>query len=302
MGIRTAHGHGQPALAAIGKAADRCRPWSRLSAFPRSAPASCSTCAAARKSWRARPSRTSHPASMPTSAATSSFTTCRCAPSPATWWMPEINQRQQADPATDPVRSCRDRQAFWRDPGIRCRGTADHRRLDAGSGARRSQRRGVFQGSSRPARRRPVHQPPDAASRRLCHRAQPAHHRRRRTLSRRGRGLDPLFLFSRSVRPPASRPRRHHHRVSPRRHRDHAHAVRPRHDRQEPRLFARRAARAVRTERIIFGDLHGQSRCRGSTSGATAPGRWSFWSESPGAIFSDSGAPRRPGSARSCWR
>ena len=35
--------------------------------------------------------------------------------------MPEINERQQADPAPDPVRSCRDRQAFRRDPGIRRR-------------------------------------------------------------------------------------------------------------------------------------------------------------------------------------
>ena len=35
--------------------------------------------------------------------------------------MPEIKERQQADPASDPVRSCRDRQAFRRDPGVRCR-------------------------------------------------------------------------------------------------------------------------------------------------------------------------------------
>jgi hypothetical protein len=39
-----------------------------------------------------------------------------------------------------------------------------------------------------------------------------------------------------------------------------------------------------------------------STSGAMAHGRWSCWLESPGTIFSGSGAPRRPGSARSCWR
>ena len=35
--------------------------------------------------------------------------------------MPEINERQQTDPATDPVRSCRDREAFRRDPGVRRR-------------------------------------------------------------------------------------------------------------------------------------------------------------------------------------
>ncbi len=82
-------------------------------------------------------------------------------------------------------------------------GWLTHRRLDAGSGSGISRRRRILPDPSRPARRRPVHQPPDAASRRLCDRAEPAHHRPRRPLSRRGRGLDPLFLFSRAVRPPA---------------------------------------------------------------------------------------------------
>ncbi len=50
-------------------------------------------------------------------------------------------------------------------------------------------------------------------------------------------GLDPLQLFPRPVRPPASRPGRQHHRLQPRRHRDHANAVRPRRDRQEPRAI-----------------------------------------------------------------
>ena len=35
--------------------------------------------------------------------------------------LPEINERQQADPASDPVRPRRDRQAFRRDPGVRRR-------------------------------------------------------------------------------------------------------------------------------------------------------------------------------------
>ena len=42
--------------------------------------------------------------------------------------------------------------------------------------------------------------------RRLCDRAEPAHHRPRRRLSRRRCGLDPLLLFPRAVRPPQSRP------------------------------------------------------------------------------------------------
>ena len=36
--------------------------------------------------------------------------------------MPEIKGVSKADPASDPVRSCRDRQAFRRDPGVRRRG------------------------------------------------------------------------------------------------------------------------------------------------------------------------------------
>ncbi len=119
--------------------------------------------------------------------------------------------------------------------------------------ARKSQRRGVFQGPSRQARCRPVHQPSDAASRRLCHRAQPAHHRRRRTLSRRGRGLDPLQLFSRPVRPPESRPGRHHHRAAPRPHDHHAQAVRPRHHRQEFGRSAELEPGEPASRRIVFG-------------------------------------------------
>ena len=210
--------------------------------------------------------------------------------------------RQQADPASDPVRSCRDRQAFRRDPGVRRQGLADHRRLDAGSGSGISRRRGILPDPSRPARRRPVHQPPDAASRRLCDRAEPAHHRPRRRLSRRGRGLDPLLLFSRTVRPPQSRPGRHHHRSAPGRHRHHAQAVRPRRDRQEFRRRAGRDARAVRAERIVFRTGRDATASSGCWSGATAPSRWSFWSESRGTTFSACGAPRRPGSAPSCWR
>jgi hypothetical protein len=50
------------------------------------------------------------------------------------------NQRgRQVDPASDPVRPCRDREAFWCDPGIRRRWATDHRCLDTGSGARKSQ-------------------------------------------------------------------------------------------------------------------------------------------------------------------
>ena len=75
------------------------------------------------------------------------------------------------------------------------------------------------------ARHRPVPQPSNAASGRLCHRAEPPHHRRRRQVCRRGRRIDPLQLFPRPVRPPASRPGRYHHGVSPRRHRHHAHPV-----------------------------------------------------------------------------
>ena len=49
--------------------------------------------------------------------------------------MPEIKDvSQQADPASDPVRSCRDREVFRRDPGVRRRWQTDHRRIDAGSG------------------------------------------------------------------------------------------------------------------------------------------------------------------------
>ena len=80
----------------------------------------------------------------------------------------------------------------------------------------------------------PVHQPPDAASRRLFDRAEPAHHRRGRPLSRRGRGLDPLQLFPRTVRPAEPRCRRYDHRAAPRPHHHHAQAVRPRRHRQEP--------------------------------------------------------------------
>ena len=83
-----------------------------------------------------------------------------------------------------------------------------------------------------------------------------------------------------------SRPGRHHHRSAPRRHRDHAHAVRPRRDRQESRRDARHQAGAVRTERIVFGGRARRTACRGCSSGATVPDRWSFWSESPGAAFS----------------
>ena len=54
----------------------------------------------------------------------------------------------------------------------------DDRCVDARSAAGKPRRRRVFPGSSRQSRRRPVHQPADAASRRLCHRAEPAHHRR----------------------------------------------------------------------------------------------------------------------------
>ena len=118
--------------------------------------------------------------------------------------MPELKDVSKTDPASDPVRSCRDREAFRGDPGVRRRRPADHRRRDAGSGPRESRRRGILPGASRRPRFGPVHQPPDAASRRLCHRAQPAHHRRRRKLPRRGRGLDPLQLFPRFVRPPAA--------------------------------------------------------------------------------------------------
>ncbi len=42
-------------------------------------------------------------------------------------------------------------------------------------------RRRVLPGPSRSSRRRPFHQPPDASPRRLRHRAEPPHHRRRRS-------------------------------------------------------------------------------------------------------------------------
>ena len=77
----------------------------------------------------------------------------------------------------------------------------------ARSGAGKPRRRGVFPGPSRQSRCRPVHQPPDAASRRLFDRAEPAHQRYRRRLSRRRRRLDPLQLFPRIVRPAEPRPR-----------------------------------------------------------------------------------------------
>ena len=102
---------------------------------------------------------------------------------------------QQGGAAPDPVRSCRDRQAFRRDPGVRRSRQADQRCFEPRPGAGRSQRRRIFFGSSRASRHRPLHQQADAAPERLCDRAEPAHHRRRRQLSRRGRGLDPVFLF-----------------------------------------------------------------------------------------------------------
>ena len=49
--------------------------------------------------------------------------------------VPEIKDVSKTDPAPDPVRSCRNREAFRRNPGIRRRRATDHRRLDAGSGA-----------------------------------------------------------------------------------------------------------------------------------------------------------------------
>ena len=82
--------------------------------------------------------------------------------------------------------------------------------------------------------------------------------RRRRTLSGRRRGLDPLQLFSRPVRPAASRSGRHHHRAAPRPHRHHADAVRPRHHRQE---FGRAAKmeRGEYGERDLCGSRSGRS-------------------------------------------
>ena len=113
-------------------------------------------------------------------------------------------------------------------------GQADHRRRDARSGAGKSRRRRVLQGSSRQSRHRPVHQPPDAASGRLFDRAQPTHHRRRRQLSRRGRRLDPLQLFPRPVRPAdTSSPDDTITVLRRDRHDHHADAVRSRHHRQE---------------------------------------------------------------------
>ena len=103
--------------------------------------------------------------------------------------------RQQGDPAPDPVRSRRHRQAFRRDPDIRRAGQADTRCGKPRSGAGGSRRRGVFPGPSRQSRYRPVHEPPDAAPRRLLDRAQPAHQRCRWWLSRRRGGLDPFQLF-----------------------------------------------------------------------------------------------------------
>ena len=161
--------------------------------------------------------------------------------------------RQQADPASDPVRSCRDRETFRRDPGIRRRRSADDRCLDTRSASGKSHRRGVLPGASRPARRRAVHQPSDAASRRLCHRAQPPHHRRRRALSRRGRWLDPLQLFPRPVRPPEPRPGRYHHRAAPRPDDHYAQAVRPRRHRQESGRSAELARGEPARWRLVFG-------------------------------------------------
>ena len=110
----------------------------------------------------------------------------------------------QAAAATDSVRPCRDGPAFWRDPGIRFQRKTGRRCFDARSAAGRPRQRGVFHGSPRSTGCGPVHQPADAASRRLRHRAQPPHHGRRWPLPRRGRRLDPVFLFSRPVRPAAS--------------------------------------------------------------------------------------------------
>ena len=62
-------------------------------------------------------------------------------------------------------------------------------------GAGGSQRRGVFPGPSRQSGCRPVHEPPDAAPRRLLGRAQPAHQRCRWRFPRRRGGLDPFHLF-----------------------------------------------------------------------------------------------------------
>ena len=103
--------------------------------------------------------------------------------------------RQQGDPAPDPVRSRRYRQAFRRDPGVRRAGQTDPRCGKSRSGAGEPRRRGVFPGPSRQSRSGPVHEPPDVAPRRLFGRAQPAHHRCRWSLFWcRGR-LDPLQLF-----------------------------------------------------------------------------------------------------------
>ena len=54
---------------------------------------------------------------------------------------------------------------------------------------------GVFPGPSRRSRYGPVHEPPDAAPRRLFGRAQPAHQRCRWRFPRRRGGLDPFHLL-----------------------------------------------------------------------------------------------------------
>jgi hypothetical protein len=53
--------------------------------------------------------------------------------------MPELKSVSKEIRAPDPVRSCRDRQAFRGDPGVRRRGTANHRRRELRSGTREPQ-------------------------------------------------------------------------------------------------------------------------------------------------------------------
>ena len=85
--------------------------------------------------------------------------------------------RQQGSPAPDPVRPCRNRQAFRRDPGVRRRGEFDDRCLHARSAAGEPRRRGIFPDSSGQSRRRPLHLQANAPPQRLCDRAEPAHQR-----------------------------------------------------------------------------------------------------------------------------
>ena len=71
----------------------------------------------------------------------------------------------------------------------------DDRRLLARPAAGKPQRRGIFPGTSRQCDFGPVRQPPDAVSRLLCDRAEPAAQRRGWPLSRRRRGIDPVSYF-----------------------------------------------------------------------------------------------------------